>query len=258
MKEHHLHLAITTGELLLRNGAEISRVEQTISYMARYMGAMRVDCFVTPTGMIISLVMAEETHTLVRRITSRSYNLAAVMELNDLSRRFCNGEIPAVALAERLDNLSRPIPAKGQNLKMSLASGLGSLGFSLISGLRLPLALAYATINGAVVRYTLDYLTDRIAINSSLAVLLSSTLLTTLTFFYPGLDATNRNLVNMGGLFLLLPGVTLTTSFRDLANGDLLTGVSRLAEALLSLTLVAAGVIVSFTIWPWLQEVLLR
>lgn len=253
----NIHLAITAGELLLVNGAEIFRVEQTIAMIARQMGAEKVDSFITPTGMMTSIAVDSDTNTYVRSIRSRGYDLTTVVEINDLSRRFCAGEIQIEELAKRLSDLTNAEVRSSFDIRMALASGFGALGFAYILGLRNPLALLYATINGFVVRAVLDIIETYTKVPGALAVLVSSFMLTALTFLYPDLSVSDQNLVALGGLILLLPGVALSTSFRELANGELLSGISRLAEALITLTMVAAGVISCYTFLPLLQEVLM-
>ena len=255
MTRNEVSLPIGMGELLLRNGAEIFRVEQTIGLMAKALGADKTDSFVTLTGLFTSIEIDGSLYTFVRRVSNRSYDLAMVTELNDLSRRFCNGEISTISLETRMIELQKPRIVPRKRWSMALASGFGSLGFGIIIGLTTFSSLAYATLNGFLVSLILDLISSRFKVPESLAVLLSSTLLTALTFLYPGLSGTEQNLVNLGGLFLLLPGITLSTSIRELANGDLLSGISRLAEALITLTMIAAGVITCFTFLPLLQEV---
>ncbi len=54
----------------------------------------------------------------------------------------------------------------------------------------------------------------------------------------------------MAALFLLLPGVPLTTSIRELTNGDLISGTARMSEAMITLITIAAGVYTAFTLLP--------
>ena len=48
--------------------------------------------------------------------------------------------------------------------------------------------------------------------------------------------------VIMGAVMVLVPGVTMTTALRDMLSGELVSGVSRGAEALAVAVAVAAGV----------------
>ena len=48
---------------------------------------------------------------------------------------------------------------------------------------------------------------------------------------------------------LFVPGVALTNSIRDFLSGDMLSGVSRLVEALLTAVSLAAGAGVVLKLW---------
>ena len=257
MEHYQLQLAVTAGELLLKSGGEISRVELTTELMAKKMGAHRVDCFVIPTGIIASIEIESDTYTFVRRIYDRGYNLKAVIEINELSRKFCSGELLLLDLAARLDEIAAPLQlTRSMEWKLAVATGFGALAFSFVLGLRSPYALFCATFNGFAVRRITDIITKRGKLPEAMVVFISSALLTLLTLCYPGLDTPEQNMVNLGGLFMLLPGVTLSTSFREMAGGDLLSGISRLTEAVFVLTMIAAGVISGYTLMQYLQEVM--
>ena len=54
--------------------------------------------------------------------------------------------------------------------------------------------------------------------------------------------AANLDQVIIGGIIPLVPGMVLTTSFRDFANGDYLSGTIRIMDALLVAGSIAVGV----------------
>ena len=61
-----------------------------------------------------------------------------------------------------------------------------------------------------------------------------------------------RDTVIISVLMLLVPGLLMTNSMRDLIAGDLVAGVMKSAEALLVATCVAIGVMCSLAVWRWL------
>lgn len=250
MQQRDLLIPILAGELILIHGGEIFRAEQTVTRIAKALGADQVDHFVTPTGLFVSISLGGATQTFVRSVRSRSYNMAAIVEINDLSRRFCVGELTPATMTARLEALRTPSMKKHHGLKMALAAGFGGLGFAFILGLRSPLALCYATLNGFLVSLILDFISAHIKVPAAMSVLLGSIFLSTLTFFYPYLGSSDQNLVNLGGLMTMLPGVTLSTAIRELTQGDLISGITRLAEAIITIIMIAAGVITAFTFLP--------
>jgi uncharacterized membrane protein YjjP (DUF1212 family) len=57
--------------------------------------------------------------------------------------------------------------------------------------------------------------------------------------------ADNMDKVTIGALMTLVPGITITNCMRDFIAGDLMTGLSRLAEAILTAAGIAIGVAVN-------------
>ena len=58
----------------------------------------------------------------------------------------------------------------------------------------------------------------------------------------------NVDLVTIGVLMLLVPGVALTNAMREIMVGDIFSGLSRTAESILTATAIALGVMVSLAI----------
>ena len=58
----------------------------------------------------------------------------------------------------------------------------------------------------------------------------------------------NLDKIMIGGIMLIIPGVALTNSVRDLLLGDVITGLLRLCESLLVAASVAAGFAVALLI----------
>ena len=72
----------------------------------------------------------------------------------------------------------------------------------------------------------------------------SSAVLTLLAFLtvkaFPGCEASK---IIIGGIMLLMPGVALTNSIRDVISGDIVSGMLRFAEAMIIALAIAAGYI---------------
>ena len=49
------------------------------------------------------------------------------------------------------------------------------------------------------------------------------------------------DMVMIGSIMLLIPGISLMNSLRDMMCGDIITGILRLAEALMMAVAIAAG-----------------
>ena len=108
--DQHLLLdcMLEMGDLLLDCGAEISRVEDTLSRVGMAYGANRADVFVIPALISITLNFPEtEPVTETRRITSTgSTDFYRLEKINSLSRRWCVEPIPLAELRRNLDHVA--------------------------------------------------------------------------------------------------------------------------------------------------------
>ena len=93
-KDYKLYLDTATlaGKLMLQNGAEIYRVEDTIQRMLAVSGLKTAEAYVTATGIMVTLDdPKEDSMTVIKRIPSRGTDLNTVSIVNDISRKFCSG-----------------------------------------------------------------------------------------------------------------------------------------------------------------------
>ena len=58
----------------------------------------------------------------------------------------------------------------------------------------------------------------------------------------------NVDLVTIGVLMLLVPGVALTNAMREIMAGDIISGLSRTADAILVASAIALGTVVGLAI----------
>ena len=88
--ERYLYCAMSIGEKMLKSGAEVGRVEDTITRICHAYGARRVDVFSLTSLIITSVEMeGEETITQTRRVLTASTDFTLLDQLNCLSRRIC-------------------------------------------------------------------------------------------------------------------------------------------------------------------------
>lgn len=131
--ERVLHELLKMGEMLLGCGAEINRVEDTMTRLGRAYGAKRVDIFVITSDIVLTVLFddgAELTQT--RRISgSPATDFAKLEALNALSRKVCAAPVSAAELHEALCAIDEKRPSA---LRSYLGSVLTALGFTLFLG----------------------------------------------------------------------------------------------------------------------------
>lgn len=225
---------------MLRSGAETSRVEETIVRLGKASGAHQVHSFVTPTGIFITLHTSSGVITRLQRIwEAPGIHLHKVTEVNDLSRRFERGQYTAEEVMEKLQRLEQEGPIFPLGVTY-LAAALSSGGFTIIFGGSwsdfLPGALA-----GWLANTVMEHLDVRMPrfLAVFFAALTGSMLAAVLVLAGIGIHLEK---VILGAVVPLVPGLSITNAVRDLMAGDLLAGVARSAEAILSAFAIAVGV----------------
>ncbi|MBE3583871.1 MAG: threonine/serine exporter family protein [Limnochordaceae bacterium] len=231
-----LELAARAGDLLLRSGAEISRVEDTIERIGRSGGGRQVSAYATPTGVFVSI----DGETRIVRVRQTRNDLDRVARVNSLSRRLASGQLTvAEALAEidRLERLPDPYP----RWAVQVGGGISAAGFAYLFGGRgweWPLAGLFGYLVAYVLRF-LPQVQGGLYVRSWAGGVLASLLSAGAVMVHP---AWHLEPLLLGTLMVLVPGVAITNGMRDLLAGELVSGVTRVVEALMVAVAIAAGV----------------
>ena len=103
--------AVEIGALLLMNGAEAGRVEDTMGRILRAYGFVRSDVFTITSSIVATGTLpGGRKLTETRRITKRDTNLGKIEKINLLSRKVCAHPLPH----EELEQEIAKIRAQGQ------------------------------------------------------------------------------------------------------------------------------------------------
>ena len=88
-----LELAMEAGRILLRNGAEIFRVEETVWHICEHYGVQGLDTFVLSNGIFITADDGEKTiYAKTKHVPLSGAHLGIVAEVNALSREIVEGQ----------------------------------------------------------------------------------------------------------------------------------------------------------------------
>ena len=128
-----MEVAIEAGHILLENGAEIFRVEETINRICRHYGIRSGSAFILSNGIFVtSGNMEEEAFARVQHIPVSGSHLNRVAAVNQLSREVEEGRYTIEEVRERLTEI-RPRPGKSKHMQI-LSSGIGSGAFCYLYG----------------------------------------------------------------------------------------------------------------------------
>lgn len=239
-----LEIAVRTGSLLLMSGAETYRVEETIVRICRSYG-LSCNAFVLPTGIFVSAEGSNGSMTVVRRISHRTVDLSRISRLNALSRRIQKQKPDYRQVMAELDEISQ---ARGySNTVISAAYALTAFVYVLFFGGTLVESAAAVTVGTVLglLRFLFRQGSSFPFIEYSLGGFVSG-ILGSLFSLIPGV---NPYLITIGALTNLVPGVALTNGIRDLLQGDIVSGISRLGEALMTVFAIAAGTGMGIAAW---------
>ncbi len=232
-------LAYEAGSILLENGAEISRVEETMKRIACHYGVEDESFFVLSNGIMAT----GKDYARSKFIPIKGASLDKVVAVNQLSREVEQGQCTLEQLEQSLKAI-RALKAKPA-WEQILASAVGSAAFCIIFGGGFMDCLASFVAGLVLWVYMLFVASKRL---SRIVGTASGGLLATLICFGMYRIGIGNHLSNMiiGAIIPLIPGVAFTNGIRDMANEDYIAGTTRLLDAMLSFFCIALGVALAF------------
>ena len=246
-KKDILRLALFIGELMLSNGAETYRVEDSILRICKSRGFNHINVFTSPTVIIISDDRFDGL-TFMKTIKSRSIDLNKISLLNNFSREFVSNT--DLTVNDAMTKLKDIIQSSSYSSKLIyFCTGIGSAFFAgLLGGNNLATFLCtFITSIFAVILYNKIMKLSSIPAFSSL---LASTFIAIVGVLlsHIGILDTPRMLI-VGSIIPLLPGVSFIKGIRDLISGDLISGVARAFDAGMTAIAIACGVGLILDLW---------
>ncbi len=226
------------GEIMLRSGGEVYRVEDTIARLAKAYGASESHVFCIPSNIVATITIDGNEITHSRRVMNVETNLELVDRMNDLARRICR-ETPDADAFEKLIR-EKSVVRRYNHLQKIIIYAVISFSFAVFFGGSWLDACASAVTG--VMLYFAALLTRSIGGNivfldifcAGISALLA-VLFTRLGF---GHDADK---IIIGNVMLLIPGVELVNGMRDFITGDIQAGIMHIAEALFLAIVIAVG-----------------
>lgn len=237
--EQRLKSAMDIGEEMLISGAEIHRVEDSMCRILKSLGALRVDVFIITSSMIVSVTTSDgSVITQTRRIHSSGTDFDKLHRLNALSRAICEGRVTPEEIDGELIKIkpSRVYPVWVEILCYAIIAG----SFTMFFGGDVPQSLVAVVIG--IATWGVVWLSERTVKNKIFSRFVASFIATALAYLSVtvGLTAGPDEII-IGNIMVLIPGIGLTNSLRDIFTGDSITGILRCLEALLVALAIAAG-----------------
>lgn len=237
-----LDIVTGIGREMLICGAEVSRVEDTMSRICKAYNVDEVDVFTITSSIVITIKRGEEIHTQTKRILSYKTNLDRLDKLNTLSRYICLNKPELTHIVESYNNImNSPLYS---NYTICCIYGLIAFTLTIFFGGRILDGIASGII-GAMM-YILILKSESIGANFIFITMLIAFIIGTLAVLSVkiGFGADLDNIV-IGNIMLLIPGVIFTNSIRDMISGDTMSGLLRFVESIIKAVALSIGFVLA-------------
>lgn len=220
-----IDLALWAGQMMLQNGAESARVEETVHRLGTALGANWMDILVSPNAILVTTISGEEFRTKIRRVVAMGVNMQIIAEIRTLVHQVERGQIDRAEAREVLVRLSHIKPQYNRWL-VCLMIGLGCAAFSRLFGG--DLVVFIITFIAASIAQFVRQEFQRRYFNSLIVVVVTAfvaALIGGLASYFKLSPQPQFALI--ASVILLVPGIHLVNSMRDLIAGHLVTGIVR-------------------------------
>ncbi|MFD2618567.1 threonine/serine exporter family protein [Terrilactibacillus laevilacticus] len=245
LKQDVAKVCMLAGKIMLQNGAETYRVEDTMNRIAASYHYPDANSFVTPTGIIFSIEGINTTR--LYRIKDRGTDLYKVTLVNSLSRVISEGQLSVSAAYEKLKNIeenTNTYPKWLHVLSASIISGCFLIMFNGTWNDFIP-----AMLSGGI-GYAINLYTHAMIKVRFLSEMFSAFIIAVIAFVIVAIHyGTGLDVIIISSLMPLVPGVLITNAVRDLMAGDLVSGLSKGAESMLTALAMGVGVALVFSIF---------
>ncbi|MDP4091674.1 MAG: threonine/serine exporter family protein [Bacillota bacterium] len=232
-------IALTAGGILLENGAETHRIEETVSAICKSYG-FDAECLSMSNGILLSIEDVELNKiTSMKKASQKQVDLYRIELINAFSRKLKKDPMSyedAIKTLEGIDNS----PTFTLPVRTIAACMTGFIYVLFFSG---SLMDAIASIAVCFCTYIIGEKILAFGNTQFLKYYLAGLTIGASSIFVhmlvPSVIVSN---VITGSIMILLPGVVLTNGIKDVIFGYFSAGISRFSEALVIIIAVSAGV----------------
>jgi len=235
-------ICLLAGKIMLQNGAETYRVEDTMVRIASAFGIEQSHSFVTPTAIIFSIEGYERTKLI--RITERFTNLEKVSRVNQISREISGGSLSLTEAYSKLQEVEKSPDTYSLFLQIAAAAIVSGCFVIMFKGVWTD--FIPAVIAGGLGFSAFVYIHRLVQIRFFVEFFASFLIGLIATLFVDFGLGQELDKIIIGSVMPLVPGVLITHAVRDLLAGHLIAGLSEGAEAFLTAFAIGTGVAVVF------------
>ena len=240
MTDELLFCVMELGERFLTTGAEVRRVEESITIVCKAYGVARVDVYATTSHLIVSVINTDGVIlNQTRRVQVNGSDITKLDALNALSRYVAENRPEPAEWKRRLSEIDK---IKGYSIRaLLICYALVAGAFTVFFGSRSVIEVLFSVLIGGVIGIiTVTF--ERLGLQKPFSKLICSFVACSLAFATTlSPQIASADLIIIGNIMSLIPGVGLTNALRDLFTGDVISGILRSIEALLLGAVIAFG-----------------
>lgn len=238
-----ISLSLWAGQMLLQNGADTARVEETVHRLGTGLGCDWLDIVVLPDSITATTTNNLEFRTRVRRAPVRGVNMDIIAQVSDVSYRVQTEALDRFRLRAELRRIDK-LPKNYNRWLVVFGVGASCAAFGRLFGgdAGVMLVVFLASSAAMFIRQELHHHA------------FNPLIITIATAFVVGIIASSAALfgsdvetAQAAAVLLLVPGVPLINAAEDLIRGHIVTGLARGFNGLLIALAIALGL--ALAIW---------
>ena len=237
-----LEIILKAGKILLSSGAEISRTEDTMNYIARAMNFKDLEAYVSNRGIFATAKKDDNTEiTRIYNVPEVDINLSKIESVNALSRRITQKSITIEEVINELEKINT-MPDYSIFWRL-VAYTIGASGFSYAIGSSITDSIIAGIIGLILGAYMC---TIKRILNSDVLITILGSILIALfgNLFIHFNIGSNLSVILLGAMIDIVPGVPFVNAIREYSQNNYNTGITLMMGALLTCISMAVGVAV--------------
>ena len=245
-----LDLATDLGYELAMCGAETFRVEESIERVLLSYG-IKSEVFAIPNCLTVSIETAEgKPMTRMRRIGYHGNDLDGVERFSGLSRAICTRKPDPADAREWLEHVRSS--RRKYSLPIDLIGNfLGAFGFAMVFGGSIVDGLCgglCGLLVGVINRFM-----DKMKANQFFRTIAAAFPMALMAYAMQAVNlCENADMVTIGALMILVPGLLFTNAMRDIIYGDTNSGTNRIVQVFLIAAAIALGTAAAWNVSSFL------
>ena len=242
MTDVELEIILKAGKILLSSGAEISRTEDTMNYIARAMNFKDLEAYVSNRGIFATAKKDDNTEiTRIYNVPEVDINLSKIESVNALSRRITQKSITIEEVINELEKIDT-MPDYLIFWRL-VAYTIGASGFSYAIGSSITDSIIAGIIGLILGAYMCTI--KRILSSDVLITILGSILIALFGNLFIHFNiGSNLSVILLGAMIDIVPGVPFVNAIREYSQNNYNTGITLMMGALLTCISMAVGVAV--------------